>query len=102
MDRHRDSEDENVDGGGGGETVLTEREIEGTLEAGGEERDEEGDGHRRRERRHQAHPGPELRVPAPRREHRPEPRGRQGERNEVVLPERRPRERTREQQQSRG
>ena len=57
MDRHRDSDDENVDGGGGGETVLTEREIEGALEAGGEERDEEGDRNRRHERRQQAHPG---------------------------------------------
>src|SRR5262249_24986011 len=101
MDRHHDSDDENVDGGGSGETVLTERQIEVALEAGGEERDEERDRNRRRERRQQAHPGTEPRVPTSCREHRPEPGGRQGERDEMMLPERRPRERAREQQQPR-
>src|SRR5262245_58123460 len=76
--RHGDSDDEHVDGGGGRETVLTEREIEGALEASGEERDEEGDRERRHERRQQAHPNPEPRLPSPYGEQRPEPRARQG------------------------
>ena len=86
-DRLHDSDDENVDGGSSGEAVLTEREIEGALEAGGEERDEKRDRNRRHERRHQTHPATEPRVPISCHEHRPEPSSRQGERDEVVLPE---------------
>src|SRR5262245_41004091 len=101
MDRHRNADEEKVDGGGSGEPVLTEREIEAALEVGGEERDEEGDRNRRRERRQQACPGTDPHERASCREHRPEPGGRQGERDEMMLPERRPRERAREQQQPR-